>query len=135
MGHMKLGKSFGGGRIAAKKFDNDRGGWGRRDDRGGERKEMFDAVCSECGNRCQVPFRPNGRKPVLCSNCYGKSEMGTSRFDRSSGGVVGSRRQKARARDRGALAPRAMDGNPNQLQEISDKLDVILALLQDEQDL
>lgn len=132
MGHMKLGKSFGGGRIGAQKFD---AGRSRRDDRGGERKEMFDAVCSECGNRCQVPFRPNGRKPVLCSNCYGKSEGAPARFERSSGGFEGSRRQKARARDRGVLAPRAMDGSPNQLQEINNKLDVILALLQDEQDL
>lgn len=33
--------------------------------------ELFDAVCSDCGNGCQVPFRPNGQKPVLCRDCFG----------------------------------------------------------------
>jgi CxxC-x17-CxxC domain-containing protein len=33
-------------------------------------KEMYKATCSKCGNACEVPFRPNGAKPVLCSNCF-----------------------------------------------------------------
>ncbi len=36
-----------------------------------EEKRMFDAVCDECGNSCQVPFQPSGEKPVYCSNCFG----------------------------------------------------------------
>ena len=35
----------------------------------GER-EMFSAVCAECGNECQVPFKPNADKPVYCSDCF-----------------------------------------------------------------
>ncbi|MGB7957864.1 MAG: CxxC-x17-CxxC domain-containing protein [Minisyncoccia bacterium] len=41
---------------------------------GGPRKEgieLFDAVCSKCGKACQVPFRPNGQKPVYCRACFG----------------------------------------------------------------
>lgn len=34
-------------------------------------KQMFAATCAECGERCEVPFRPSGDKPVLCSNCFG----------------------------------------------------------------
>ncbi len=51
-----------------------RGGFGgpRRDD-GGER-EMHTATCAECRNECQVPFRPNGTKPVYCSNCFKRDE-------------------------------------------------------------
>lgn len=35
----------------------------------GER-EMFSATCSSCGREAQVPFRPNGSKPVYCSDCF-----------------------------------------------------------------
>lgn len=33
-------------------------------------REMFDAVCAECGNSARVPFRPSGARPVYCSNCF-----------------------------------------------------------------
>lgn len=39
-----------------------------------EEKTLYKAKCSECGNPCQVPFKPNGKKPVLCSHCYGKAD-------------------------------------------------------------
>ncbi len=38
------------------------------------KKELFDAECEGCHTRCQVPFRPNGKKPVYCSNCFKKEE-------------------------------------------------------------
>jgi len=37
-----------------------------------QQREMFDAICSECGNDCKVPFQPNGEKPVYCSDCFKK---------------------------------------------------------------
>lgn len=70
--------SFGGGR----KFGGDRGGFGRGDR---ERPTMHEAVCSECGKDCEVPFRPTGDKPVYCSYCFGKKEeAGGDRFERRS---------------------------------------------------
>jgi CxxC-x17-CxxC domain-containing protein len=38
----------------------------------GERpqREMFDAVCAECGRTARVPFRPTGARPVYCSDCF-----------------------------------------------------------------
>jgi CxxC-x17-CxxC domain-containing protein len=33
-------------------------------------REMFSATCSKCGREAQVPFRPNGSKPVYCSDCF-----------------------------------------------------------------
>lgn len=33
-------------------------------------REMFSATCSNCGREAQVPFRPNGSKPVYCSDCF-----------------------------------------------------------------
>lgn len=37
---------------------------------GGNTRQMFDAVCEECGASCQVPFQPNGTKPVYCNACF-----------------------------------------------------------------
>lgn len=41
-------------------------------------KEMHAAICAECGNECQVPFRPTGERPVYCSNCFGGKGPGPS---------------------------------------------------------
>ena len=48
----------------------------RRDDRGGRdfgqrsQMQMHEAICAECGQKCEVPFKPTGDKPVYCSNCF-----------------------------------------------------------------
>ena len=33
-------------------------------------REMFDAVCADCGKPCKVPFQPTEGKPVYCSECF-----------------------------------------------------------------
>lgn len=33
-------------------------------------RQMFDAVCAGCGVNTQVPFQPNGSKPVYCRDCF-----------------------------------------------------------------
>src|SRR4030042_5434542 len=35
-------------------------------------RQMHKTTCSECGNECEVPFKPTGDKPVFCDNCFGK---------------------------------------------------------------
>jgi CxxC-x17-CxxC domain-containing protein len=58
-----------GGRERNRSFG---GGW----DKGGkgnfEQKKMYKAVCAECGNDCEVPFRPTGDKEVFCDKCFGR---------------------------------------------------------------
>lgn len=44
---------------------------GNRNNNRGER-QMFDAVCSECGRPCQVPFEPRNDRPIYCSDCFRK---------------------------------------------------------------
>jgi CxxC-x17-CxxC domain-containing protein len=44
------------------------GGGGGYGDRGP--REMFTAICSNCGNEARVPFRPTSGKPVYCSDCF-----------------------------------------------------------------
>ena len=41
-----------------------------RTDRGD--REMFDAVCAECGQPTKVPFQPRNDKPIYCSACFAK---------------------------------------------------------------
>lgn len=36
-------------------------------------REMFSAVCSDCGQECQVPFKPTEGKPVRCRECFMKN--------------------------------------------------------------
>ena len=39
---------------------------------GGGPREMFPAVCADCGKQTQVPFNPRGDRPVYCSDCFGQ---------------------------------------------------------------
>src|SRR5687767_2101386 len=55
-GGMGGGGSFGGG-----------GGGGRSD------RQMYPATCNQCGVDTQVPFKPSGARPVLCSDCFRSS--------------------------------------------------------------
>ena len=50
------GNSYGGG-----------GGYGR------PQRQMYDVVCAGCGVNTQVPFQPNGTKPVYCRDCFQNS--------------------------------------------------------------
>ena len=43
----------------------------QRGDRMGER-ELYPAVCAECGADAMVPFRPRGDRPVYCSDCFSR---------------------------------------------------------------
>lgn len=33
-------------------------------------RQMFPAVCAQCGQETQVPFEPRGDRPVYCSACF-----------------------------------------------------------------
>jgi len=35
-------------------------------------RQMFPAVCAECGKETEVPFEPREGRPVYCSDCYRK---------------------------------------------------------------
>ncbi|MFC1902059.1 CxxC-x17-CxxC domain-containing protein [Chloroflexota bacterium] len=36
-------------------------------------RQMFPAVCAECGKDTEVPFEPREGRPVYCSDCYNKN--------------------------------------------------------------
>lgn len=77
MNNFKPNRSFGGNKpYGAKSFGN-KGGF----DRGP--REMFQANCASCGKTCEVPFRPNGKKPVYCTECFAKNGGPTRNENRS----------------------------------------------------
>ncbi|MEN9558467.1 MAG: hypothetical protein RL141_836 [Candidatus Parcubacteria bacterium] len=116
-GSKSGGKRFGGG---------DRGGFkkpGAYGDRERGTPMLYDAVCAECSKKCQVPFRPNGKKPVLCRDCFGGSEGGAPKF----GG--GRKPFEHDARPLQLPADRANAVDTRLLREMNTKLDAILAAL------
>ncbi|HLD58078.1 MAG TPA: CxxC-x17-CxxC domain-containing protein [archaeon] len=50
---------------------NFRGGGGGGGYSSGPR-QMYDAVCSDCGKETQVPFKPTEGRPIYCKECYQK---------------------------------------------------------------
>ncbi len=54
---------------------NNRGFSGRNSGR----PMMHKAICTECGKNCEVPFKPTGDKPILCSDCFGSKRSSEPR--------------------------------------------------------
>jgi CxxC-x17-CxxC domain-containing protein len=65
-------------------------------------REMFPAKCGDCGNDCQVPFKPKDDRPVYCRECFQNHKpeprSGGGRFGRS-GGYGGDRGSRFGRRD------------------------------------
>ena len=38
-------------------------------------RQMFPAVCAECGQDTEVPFEPREERPVYCGDCYNKIKL------------------------------------------------------------
>lgn len=95
-------------------FENNRDSDSRYESRNSGRsanfkdRQMFEAVCNECGNSCKVPFQPRGDKPVYCSNCFG---------DKKGNGD--------RSREQFKSQPQYTE----QFEQLNNKLDKILKLL------
>ena len=58
----------------------DFGGGGQRRSFNDGPREMHKAVCSECKQECEVPFKPTEGKPVYCKDCYAKKKPRFSSF-------------------------------------------------------
>jgi len=46
-------------------YSGNRSGYGQRGPR-----EMHKVTCSKCGKDTEVPFKPDGSRPVYCRECY-----------------------------------------------------------------
>jgi len=59
------GSSFSGGGYG--------GGYERRE------RQMYPAVCAQCGKETEVPFEPRNDRPVYCSDCFQGQRSGGGR--------------------------------------------------------
>jgi len=66
----KKGRS-GGFRSGGNRFGGRSSGGFRNDFNSGPR-EMHKAICADCKQDCEVPFKPTQGKPVYCKECYSK---------------------------------------------------------------
>ena len=98
----------------------------KRDFKGrGDRREMFHAVCAECGKDCEIPFEPRDDRPVYCSECFEKRDGGPKR-PRDFGGR--DNREPRRPHFDREDRPRPPHEN-EQLKDISLKLDRLLEII------
>lgn len=127
------GNKFGGGGG----FGGNRGGFKPRfDSRGGGDRpmQMHQATCAECQKSCEVPFRPNGEKPVYCRDCFASKGGGSDRdfSPRPARPSFGDRkpyapRQDFRPREEGGARGGADVGElKSELKAISQKLDRLI---------
>ncbi len=123
--------SFRGGSGGGRPSFNQKKSWG--DDRP---RDMHKATCSECGNPCEVPFKPTGEKPVYCNSCFSaKRAEGDSHAPRQDFGSRGDRkpsggRPSYQSTPRPIPAPSGGDDTKRQLSEISGKLDRLISSME-----
>lgn len=118
------GGAGGGKKFGSREFKPRYGG--DRDSFGGP-PQMHKATCAECGNECQVPFKPNGRKPIFCTECFKTKEGGEnySRPERSFRKPSFDRPSFGPKRSFDA-APRSDEQTEKRFEEVNMKLDRIL---------
>ncbi len=69
---------------AARKGTQREGGGGGFSDR--RDRQMFPAVCAQCGKATQVPFEPRDGRPVYCSDCYSAQRPSGGGYERKPEG-------------------------------------------------
>ncbi len=65
---------------------NDNGSRFNRGSEDNRRRETHKATCGDCGDECQIPFKPKYDRPVYCKECFQdhkpQERSGGSRFNR-----------------------------------------------------
>ena len=62
--------------MSYQRNNRNQGSSGRRPQ---EEREMHDVVCSKCEKNTQVPFKPDGDRPVFCQDCF-KEQRNSNRY-------------------------------------------------------
>jgi CxxC-x17-CxxC domain-containing protein len=78
------GGGYGGGSYSSgSSYGNGGGGYGGSGGGGGYSsgpRQMYPAVCSNCGKDTEVPFEPRTDKPVYCRECFQSRRASTPRY-------------------------------------------------------
>jgi CxxC-x17-CxxC domain-containing protein len=111
----------------------DRGGSRRPDSRGFDApKELYKTSCAKCQNACEVPFRPNGMKPVYCKDCFVRDDERAPRdsFQKKSFGNDRPSYGSDRAPIRAAAPDYRIDAILKELQAVHAKVEALGAKLE-----
>ena len=49
-----------------------------RHSRGRRERPLYKAVCADCHQDCEIPFKPSGERPVYCKPCFSKRKTSQS---------------------------------------------------------
>jgi CxxC-x17-CxxC domain-containing protein len=112
-----------------KRFDK---GGSRSDSRPQKDVQLFKTTCTKCGKACEVPFKPDGSKPVLCRECFSNKNPAPARDGFGKRESFGERDRKP---ERRFDAPRANSGADlsaltSKITALESKLNEILSLVQ-----
>jgi CxxC-x17-CxxC domain-containing protein len=96
-------------------------------------RARYKAICSKCGNSCEVPFKPVSGKPIFCRDCF-------IRTGDTAGGRAGDRFPRKDFHSRSAPSfstPRVDDaGNSailKQLEILNTKFDRLIKVIEESQ--
>jgi len=64
------GGGYGGDSYSSGRSSGGGGGYGGGDSYNRGPRQMYPAVCSQCGKETEVPFQPTAGKPVYCRECF-----------------------------------------------------------------
>jgi CxxC-x17-CxxC domain-containing protein len=75
--------SYGGSSYGGNSYGNG-GGYGASGrDYNSAPRQMYPAICSNCGKETEVPFEPRSDKPVFCRECFQERRASTPRYGSS----------------------------------------------------
>ena len=126
MKDFKKGNRFGagGGKGGFNKGGYDRGA--PRRDFSARPTEMHQATCARCNKACEVPFRPNGKKPVFCKDCFASNRpdahIRTNAFSRPNAAPRPPYQSEG-------IAPRS-DDLRSKVEVLNTKLDMLVRMVQ-----
>jgi CxxC-x17-CxxC domain-containing protein len=61
-----------GGYGGDREYSSRGGGYGGSSRSQGGARQMYQAVCADCGTPTEVPFEPRQGRPVYCRDCFEK---------------------------------------------------------------
>ncbi len=112
-----------------KRFDKKprfEGGGNRYENRGPKEMQLYSATCTTCGNKCEVPFKPDGMKPVLCRDCFAKKNSAPGNFERNDRPTFDRKPERSFDTPRPQSAPGVTKAD---LEQLTKKLSAIEAVV------
>jgi CxxC-x17-CxxC domain-containing protein len=77
------GSSYGGNSYGSSSYGDGGGYSSNGRDYNSAPRQMYPAICSNCGKATEVPFEPRSDKPVFCRECFQERRASTPRYGSS----------------------------------------------------